>query len=327
MTKPVLQRTLVIVAIFAVLTAIMISVDAFEWFYGFSRDHEDWELDEFLVGGISAIVAICIWLEVEARQQSVRAQQEATTRLRIEQELAQSRRAQVMGTLAAGLAHSANNLLQPILTLSRVSLQQLEAGHPVRPPLEKVVEAADRAKAQFATVLRASREDEEKGGVEDAAAVIEANRPLFSAPLPSSISIKTTGEAWVPVPLPAADLSDFLLVLVSNAADAYSESGGGGGGEIRIRVSRDSQAAESVLTVEDDGKGISAADRDRMFEPFFTTKQVGQGTGLGLFIVAGLVERAGGRIDLTSEPGRGTTFRISFPAAARSGRSGNGEKS
>jgi signal transduction histidine kinase len=102
-------------------------------------------------------------------------------------------------------------------------------------------------------------------------------------------------------------IDQVLMNLLTNAAQAMGDRGG------TIRVSGQSRDAQVLLTVSDDGPGIPADVLPRIFDPFFTTKDVGEGSGLGLSIVHGIVERHGGQIDVDSKPGQGTTFTISFP--------------
>jgi signal transduction histidine kinase len=102
-------------------------------------------------------------------------------------------------------------------------------------------------------------------------------------------------------------IDQVLMNLLTNAAQAIGDRGG------TIRVSGQSRDAQVLLTVSDDGPGIPADVLPRIFDPFFTTKDVGEGSGLGLSIVHGIVERHGGQIDVDSKPGQGTTFTISFP--------------
>jgi signal transduction histidine kinase len=102
-------------------------------------------------------------------------------------------------------------------------------------------------------------------------------------------------------------IDQVLMNLLTNAAQAMGERGG------TIRIGAQSRDAHVLLTVSDDGPGIPADVLPRIFDPFFTTKDVGEGSGLGLSIVHGIVERHGGQIDVHSEPGQGTIFTISFP--------------
>jgi signal transduction histidine kinase len=113
-------------------------------------------------------------------------------------------------------------------------------------------------------------------------------------------------------------IDQVLMNLVTNAAQALGEGGG------RIEVGARTRADGVELWVQDDGPGIPEDVRPRIFDPFFTTKDVGEGSGLGLSIVHGIVDRHGGRIDVESAPGRGTTFRILFPSARAVSRAAGG---
>lgn len=303
------------VVLVAAFASLLIFNDAFEWFHDFSRAHEDWELDEIILTVIAALIVGSVWFGLAALKRGREIQREAAARLAAEQELSAARHVQSLGVLAGGLAHSGNNFLQPIVTLSRLGREQLEPDHPVAGHLEKISSAADKAADLFTSVLRFSRPQSQSGHELDVIASIHDNLPILLLSLPSGITLEqqfSGGPAKIRVN--EQDLIDILLVLMSNAADAY----GGGAGTVWLRANV--RQAEGVVTlmVADHGAGMSAELQQKIFDPFFTTKEVGKGTGLGLSVVSGLVKNAGGKLGVESAPGQGAVFSIDFPIVSSS---------
>ena len=138
---------------------------------------------------------------------------------------------------------------------------------------------------------------------------------LLRASLPPTAVIVEAVEPVPPILGDPSQLHQVLLNLVTNAAQAI----GAGPGRIVVSLSPTGEA-QVRLAVEDDGCGMSAAILQRIFEPFFTTKEAGEGTGLGLAVVHGIVASHGGVIDVASEPGRGTRFEVRLPTAPQDGR-------
>ncbi|MCD6073671.1 MAG: multi-sensor hybrid histidine kinase [Rhodospirillales bacterium] len=244
-----------------------------------------------------------------------------------EARLFQAQKMEALGNLAGGIAHDFNNMLLPIINLTEMSLDELPEDHPVRDHLGMVVEAAMRASQLVRQILAFGRRGDRKlDRIDIARAVGEALR-LLRTTLPSTIKITdridpTTGF----VEADAAELHSVMLNLGSNAAYAID----GRGGTLTISVSPDhfdaSQADRNPkllphrnyakIEIADSGHGMDAETIAKIFNPFFTTKPVGEGTGLGLAMVHGIVDNLEGSIDVTSTIGVGTKFTIYLPLSA-----------
>jgi CheY-like chemotaxis protein len=239
--------------------------------------------------------------------------------------LLQAQKMETVGTLAGGIAHDFNNILSPILGYADIAMSQLPEGHPVRDDLEQVMRAARRAKELVGQILIFSRRAEEVRRPLQLHLVVHEALKLIRSSLPSSIEIshriESRGDNVLADP---AQMHQVIMNLCTNAAHAMRERGG----VLRVELARESVDANAaagvtglnpgeyaVLTVRDQGEGMDSATIARVFEPFFTTKKPGEGTGLGLSVVHGIVHNHGGAIGITSQPGEGTTLRVYLPAA------------
>jgi len=235
-------------------------------------------------------------------------------------------RLETVGTLAGGIAHEFNNVLVPIILFTDTALQDLPAASASRADLERVLAAAQRAKDVVKKILTFSRE---LGDIDlalvDMKAVITEGLNLFAALAPPSIEIhKDFAED---VPLVRADGTLAVHLVINLCTNAYQAMQGTQGVlTIGLRShDKSPHTGEMGACVEfwvgDTGHGMDPVTVERIFEPFFTTRSVGQGTGLGLSVVHGIVESFGATITVDTEPGEGSTFRIFFPAVQQSDRS------
>ncbi|SMC27578.1 PAS domain S-box-containing protein [Desulfacinum hydrothermale DSM 13146] len=242
----------------------------------------------------------------------------------LEAQLRQAQKMEALGTLAGGIAHDFNNILGAIVGYTELALMALEGDHPVRKHLDRVLNAGHRARDLVQQILTFSRQKEmEKRPVHLRYIVKEATK-LLRASLPSTIEIREYAPSEVPPVLgDPTQLHQVIMNLCTNAFHAMRETGGLL--EVRLEAERlDKESLDRfpelkegdhvVLTVKDTGHGIAPELLDRIFEPYFTTKEVGEGTGLGLAVVHGIVTGLNGAIRVESEPGRGTTFRVHLPA-------------
>jgi two-component system cell cycle sensor histidine kinase/response regulator CckA len=251
------------------------------------------------------LYAVCtISTDITERRRS------AEERAELEARLVQAQRLESVGQLAGGVAHDFNNLLSVILSCVDFASRELPADHPVRDDVEEIGRAADRAAALTRQLLMFSRREVVMPQVVDVAALVRDLERLLNRTLSERVALRIScGPDVVPVLIDPRQLEQVLVNLAVNARDAMPEGGtlsiavGGTDGGVRI-------------TVADDGVGMSPEVRERAFEPFFTTKEAGEGTGLGLASVHGVVTDAGGTIDISSEIGAGTVVTIFLPAAA-----------
>jgi PAS domain S-box-containing protein len=243
----------------------------------------------------------------------------------LEAQLRQSQKLEAIGTLAGGIAHDFNNILGAILGYGELALQESPRESALRRYLDNVMHATERAKMLVERILGFSRSglgDREPVNVQG---VIVETLDMLEASLPPGIRLETHIDAGnAAVMGDATYLHQVAMNLCTNAIHAMEQHGG----MLRVRLEL-AQLQESLtltrgslvpgrhvrLTVDDTGPGIEAAVLDRIFDPFFTTKQVGEGTGLGLSVVHGIVTDLGGAIRLESALGKGTTFEIWLPVA------------
>jgi PAS domain S-box-containing protein len=253
-------------------------------------------------------------------------------RERLRAELFQAQKMESIGRLAGGVAHDFNNLLTGIA--GNISLAQLEVGEndPAQPLLADALAAAERAAGVTKQLLAFSRRQVAQPRPVDLNALVARSRPVLARLIGEQVrfEFRPQDDLW-PVRLDPVQLDQILINLLVNARDAMPQGGtltvttanvpaggdAGDGGPDADRV---------LLSVSDDGPGMSAEVRERVFEPFFTTKEKGRGTGLGLSTVYGAVRQCGGTIDVESRPGEGSTFRIWLPRsderAAATGETG-----
>lgn len=294
---------------FIVLTGLLITFEAFENLYAISREHEDWELDELIIGIFSAAVISLISLSVLITRNLRALQAETRLRERFQNEANATRHLQALGTLAGGLAHSANNQLQPIIVLARLSQDEVPKTSEVYEYQTRILNSANEAAKLFRDVLSFSRSDGQETESLDIRDQLQATEKLLTLSIGQSASLELELEFSGLIPMGSTSFTDAMLALVSNAADAIA----GNDGHISISTFQTPERALG-LRVEDNGAGMTPDQLERAFDPFFTSKDVDKGTGLGLSIVRSLVERAGGNIHITSTLGTGTVVEIVFPS-------------
>ncbi|MGD9549198.1 MAG: PAS domain S-box protein [Candidatus Krumholzibacteriia bacterium] len=241
---------------------------------------------------------------------------------RAEAELRQAQKMEAVGRLAGGVAHDFNNMLNVILGYAEVVLEDMGPGDPHRSSLESIRSAAERSAQLTGHLLAFSRKQILAPGVLDLNEAVASQKKLLDRLIGENVEITfLPGENLWPVRIDPSQLDQVLANLAVNARDAIA-----GVGRVLIRTANlgleegttrqgDPIPAGDYVLLEfgDTGEGIASEHLDKIFEPFFTTKPVEQGTGLGLATVYGVVTQHGGHLDVTSAPGRGTTFRIYLP--------------
>ncbi|MCB0165132.1 MAG: PAS domain S-box protein [Anaerolineae bacterium] len=265
---------------------------------------------------------LCIQEDITERKQF---EQE---RARLETHLRQAQRLETIGTLAGGIAHDFNNILTPIIGYTELTLAQFPNDHPVCADLERVLKGALRAKDLVQQILTFSRQVEQERMPIELQSLIKEVLTLLRPSLPATIEIRREiSPDCGPIRADPAQIHQILMNLCTNAYQAMDDNGGAITiGLVQIDQAELDQAlkptlgreAYACLKVTDTGPGMDAATLDRVFEPFFTTKPPGQGTGLGLSVVHGIVKGHEGAILAKSTPGRGTTFELYFPISTLS---------
>ena len=257
----------------------------------------------------------------EEGEQRVRAQEEAK---RIQAELVQAQKLESLGKLAGGVAHDFNNLLASIRGNTELLLARLDPADPRRRYGEDVVQATLRAETLTLQLLAFSRHQPFDPRPVDLNTLVQAFRGLLAPLLQEDVSLETDfGTESTVVHADPNQVEQILLNLAVNARDAMPE-----GGRIRITARRlhlDTTSPELPpdvtpgkyirLSIEDSGSGIPDDILLRIFEPFYTTKAPGEGSGLGLSVVYGIVRHHGGWVDVETAAGQGTTFHVHLPAS------------
>ena len=246
-------------------------------------------------------------MEAQARREQARAL--AAKQL----ELLQSQKMEAVGRLAGGVAHDFNNLLSVILGFAHMLERRLPYEDRLRRPTDEIVRAAERAAGLTRQLLRFSRKEVPAPRVLDLNRVVRGAVAMLERVIGENVELRTRLlDGLAPVRADAGQLEQVIVNLAVNAKDAMPE-----GGRLLLETAPVPSATRPGvrLTVRDTGCGIVPEVRARLFEPFFTTKEVGKGTGLGLATVLGIVTEAGGRVEVESEPLRGSSFHIFLPGA------------
>ena len=262
--------------------------------------------------------------------QDVTDQEEAhEQRLRLESQLRRAQKMEAVGTLAGGIAHDFNNILAGIMGNTQLAMFDVGEGAPARRFLDNAYQGCMRARDLVRRILTFSRQSEQPRMVAPLRPIVEEALGLLRASLPSSVAITTHfAPQDLHVLVDAGQIHQILLNLGTNAAQAMRPSGGTLTVELAPNDASDDwqrrhpQVRSELrvrLTVRDTGHGIPHALQDRIFEPFFTTKPVGEGSGLGLAMVHGIVENHGGAIVVESSEGQGAAFHVFLPGQVRAG--------
>ncbi len=242
---------------------------------------------------------------------------------RLEAQLQQAQKMESIGTLAGGIAHDFNNILSPIMIHSEMAMADLPHDHSVQYNLKQIFQSGERARDLVKQILTFSRMRQQERSPLRLGPIIKENIKLLRASLPSTIEINQ--DISVKSDTVLADptqINQILMNLSTNAAYAMRENGGKLG-ICLIDEDLDQEAARRFhdlppgpylrLTVRDTGHGMDPEVMKKIFEPYFTTKEAGEGTGMGLAVVHGIVKSYNGDITVESERGKGTTFHILLP--------------
>jgi len=282
------------------------------------------EMQQRVAERTTALAAANAALEADIDER-IKAEQE---REGLREQLIRSSKMEAVGTLAGGIAHDFNNILAGILGHVQLVDSDLPANHPSRTNLRQVIAACERAVTLVHQILSFSRQTPGERRRVSVGKIAREALSLLRAALPSTISIKCEVEAAVDiVEADPTQLHQVFMNLGANAGHALGSQAGEltikiasfQAGGMRPGLTNPPPAGEYLcIEVRDTGCGMSHEVMERIFDPFFSTKPVNEGTGLGLAVVHGIVTDHGGTIQVESEPGKGTVFRILLPAAASS---------
>lgn len=252
-------------------------------------------------------------------------QHDITNEIRLERQLRQAQKMEAIGTLAGGIAHDFNNILTAIIGYTQLMTYKVPSGSPLLPQLNQVLQASYRATDLVRQILAFSRQIEHEQTPQQLDRIVEEVLKLLRSSLPTTIEIRldiaVTGQECV-VLADETQIHQVMMNLCTNAAYAMRDHGG----VLSVSLSTVEADASMVsrnhglhlghyvnMKVSDTGRGMDATTIEHIFDPYFTTKPKGEGTGLGLAVVQGIVKNHGGVITVYSEPEKGTTFTIFLP--------------
>ncbi|MCF8085000.1 MAG: response regulator, partial [Deltaproteobacteria bacterium] len=268
-------------------------------------------------GRINGLIGTILDISERKRAEEQRAQ--------LETQLRRSQKMEAIGTLAGGIAHDFNNILMPLLLNAEMALEDLPEASPLKTNLQEVLKAGNRARDLVKQILAFSRQNQEQRSPLHVGPIVKEALKLLRSTLPSTIEIRQEMDITPGRDTIRADptqIHQVLMNLCTNAFHAMQDQGGTlTVGLTHVPIGDDADPALRglnpgtyvKLTVGDTGGGMSPDIRDRIFEPYYTTKGKGEGTGLGLSVVHGIVKSHKGAVRVESEPGKGTTFQVFFP--------------
>lgn len=253
--------------------------------------------------------------------------EDITEKREIEAHLRQSEKMEAIGRLAGGIAHDFNNLLGGIIGYTQMSLEKVEKNSVLEKNLRKILNASEQAKHLVRQILTFSRQSGHEKSIVELRPIIMEALELLKASVPSTITMEFIARKSArPVLADPSRINEMVLNLATNAVDAMGNKGAlfvrlfgkNLDKEINGHGRKIAPGKYTVIEVMDTGCGMDEQTLDRVFDPFFTTKPVDKGTGMGLSVVIGVVHAHEGNLQVESEPGKGSTFRIFLPVAKKS---------
>jgi len=247
-------------------------------------------------------------IEVEGQPSLLSILRDVEDQRRLERQLTHAQKMEAIGRLAGGVAHDFNNIMTAVMGYAQIASESLPQGAPARDDLHEILRASGRASELTRQLLAFARRQVTQPRPVDLNTLVVETRRLLERLLGEDIMLRT--EPTPDLPLVLVDPGQIEQVLVNLSVNARDAMPTGGLLTLATRV----RPGEVLLDVIDTGVGIPPEAQGFIFEPFFTTKEHGKGTGLGLATCYGIVSQAGGRIEVASESGRGSRFRIILPA-------------
>ena len=253
---------------------------------------------------------------------------DVTREMTLQNQLLQSQKMEAIGTLAGGIAHDFNNILFAIIGYTEMAIDEMPPESRGHRDLEQVLAAAKRAADMVKQILMFSRQTEPQRKLLDLTPIVKEGLKFLRGSIPSTIEIHQEIEPLTgQVEADPTQMHQVLMNLCSNAAQAMKDANGTMTVELSEMTFDEPYIARHLslkpgpyvkLAVSDTGYGIPPENIDRIFEPYFTTKGIGEGTGLGLAVIHGIVADHGGAITVYSIPGQGSTFNVFLPMVQRS---------
>jgi PAS domain S-box-containing protein len=239
---------------------------------------------------------------------------------RLQEQLQQVQKMEAIGILAGGIAHDFNNILSPIMVHSEMGMMKVPPDNPVHQHFDEIFKAGERATDMVKQILTFSRKEEGKRAALKIIPIIKEVLKMLRSTIPTTIDIQQNLEAESDTVLAdPTQIHQIIVNLGTNAAHAMR----GRGGTLNVSLAQEELDSETAaqysdlnpgsylkLTMSDTGCGMNEETMQKIFDPYFTTKEPGEGTGMGLAVVHGIVKSYGGDITVESEPGKGTTFHV-----------------
>jgi PAS domain S-box-containing protein len=261
-------------------------------------------------GHLASVELSCAAVEIGAARYVLMIGRDVSERIRLADQLRHAQKMDAVGRMAGGVAHDMNNVLAIVLSYADFLAEGLSKGQVQAEDVQAIQKAAQRGVAMTKQLLALSRQRVLQPRLLDVDDAITETLRLVRTLIGANVVVETRLAGGLPkVTLDPGQLEQVLLNLAVNARDAMPNGG-------TLVFSTQLVQGAVVLSVADNGTGMCAATRERVFEPFFTTKPEGKGTGLGLATVFGIVAQSSGQIEVESELGIGTTFRIRLPPGA-----------
>lgn len=312
-------------------------MDAFGWIpsFPYTVDWKSRRVWDYWLSMAVGIPAVCGFFLIPARRlfrawEKVAADLETATEesIQLQERLLRAQQLESIGRLAGGVAHDMNNMISVVLSQTDLIELELQPDDPLREKLEDIRQMGLRSSSLAHQLLFFARQQPNKPKAVDLNAWIQETRGLLEPLLGIAIQMRfKPGEGIGKVSMDPTHLDQILLNLLVNARDAMP-----GGGLLTVETAKVRITEEGChlrpgmipggyvqLTINDQGTGMDPETLNHIFEPYFTTKEPGKGTGLGLATVHGIVQQAGGFIEVQSQPSAGTTFRLFLPACADPG--------
>ncbi len=253
-----------------------------------------------------------------------------TERRRAEQETRQTLKMESLGTLAGGLAHEVNNTLIPVISLSEMLVEKFSEDSDEREIAQAIFSSGERIHELVEQILEFSRQDDMKPERIDLNVSLEDMVRAMRTSMPSNVSIEADLRDVPEIEFNRVQLKRVLLNLATNAAHAIGDDPGSITFSLAVAAHDPAKLSTTpeipagnyvAIGISDTGCGMSAETIERIFDPFFTTKPVGEGTGMGLSAIHGVVAKQGGGIHVASQPDHGSTFTLLLPQAESASRS------
>lgn len=257
-------------------------------------------------------LSVPIYTQAHENTGHIKLIRDISDRVHFEASLRQSQKLESIGTMVGGISHELNNILQSMFLYGGLLQDDLPENEEMQELLQHMLDDGERARDIVQQILTFSREGVSALVPQHIHGIIDEALSFLATSLPPNIRmIKQIDSDCDRVLCDKTQIHQIIINLCNNARDAMQQKGG----VLDVRLQQKPDSGIIELVVRDSGQGMKQELQERIFDPFFTTKEIGEGTGLGLSVIHGIVELMEGEISVESEPGKGSTFNLRFPAA------------